>query len=176
MLEASSRYPPLGAQGTLWKKRRNHERQRGRKHPGEPGPWNQINKTHEGSQRLQQWSRSLSGSRLDPLHIGYSCWLSVLKGLLILGVWYFLLFCLLFGPLISYWVSSSCLDLRVCAWCCILLCSVKLMSQRSLLFSGKRGRVKGEWIWGRGKVSWELGEEKGSSGWDVLYERRVNKK
>lgn len=67
--------------------------------------------------------------------------LGVLVGILTAGVGAVLDSCLLVGALSSYWVVSSSLDERVCAWSyCSLLCQVWMLFLGGLLFSGGRWR------------------------------------
>lgn len=90
-----------------------------------------------------QKSERLSRSDLGPLCICYGCidWYSCAPSSRRMG--YLWLFCLLLGPFPFYWVTSSSLDVRLCAWSYwSLLWHISLMSLGNLLFS------EGRWMEG----------------------------
>lgn len=83
---------------------------------------------------------------------------------------------LLLGPFSFYLVASSSLDVRSRAWCyCILSYHVRLIARAACSFlEGGRGIMDlGRWggPWGT-----ERSGERGNSGQDGLYERRMKKR
>lgn len=99
------------------------------------------------------------------VHICYGYCLSILRGLMTMGVGYLCLLCLLLGLFFSFWVASPSF-VWVCASChFILFWHVQLKSLGGLIFSvGKTAK----WISGRRKVG-NLGGLKGGEAAVRLY-------
>lgn len=132
------------AQGTPWKRRRKGCRnQRWLRIPQEHSPENQLSSTHRDSRELKQYSGSLDGSYLSPLHICYGCiaqcsyQISNNQSRVISES------CLFLGPFSFYLAAPSSLDIRIYAQSyCNLLCHFLVNILGGLFFFLKGNRVK----------------------------------
>lgn len=114
--------------------RKDYRSQRNEVHQ-RPGP---TDPAKQGSQKLTEWTQqtwSLYSSEQRPIYICYIVQCGDFVGFLIVWVGYFWLFCLCLRSFPSYWVTSSILNVRICA--CIMLCHVQLIFIGGLLFFPK---------------------------------------